>query len=302
LPRKKLLITGASGLLGYALCCQALSAYDVFGVCYKGGIPVEGVTSIRANLTDKTQLTKCFNQVQPQAVIHVAALSQPNDCEQQPGLSKQINLQATIEIARLCSEQSIPLVFTSSDLVFDGRNPPHAEEDPVSPICVYGKQKAEAETSIREIYPEATICRMPLMLGFAPGTGSGFLGHMVRTLAAKQPLSLFTDEFRTPVDTESAAAGLVMALDEKGVLLHLGGPRRLSRFTMGCFVADILRVNHELLKPIRVEDLPMPAPRSPDVSLSSERARILGYVPKELVGFLEKSVPQITNSPGNNQG
>ena len=291
--KKRLLVTGASGLLGYAICRQAMPAWEVYGVCHKGSIAVEGVTPIRADLTDKVHLADCFKQARPQAVIHAAALSQPNDCEQQPEVSEKINLRAAVEIAGLCKTAAIPLVFTSTDLVFDGHHPPYTEEDPVFPICLYGRHKASAEKAIRKIYPDAAICRMPLMLGHAPGTGSGLLGHMVRTLRETQELTLFTDEVRTPVDTGSAARGLLMAIEKGGALLHLGGRRRMSRFSMGCLVADILNADHALLKTMHIEDLPMPAPRSPDVSLNSERAFAVGYVPEDIVAALEKMVPII---------
>lgn len=293
MAKKRLLITGASGLLGYALCQCAIKTCDVYGVCCKREISVEGVTPVRADLTEKTQLADCFENVQPEAVIHAAAFSQPNDCEQHPEKSEKINVQATVAIARCCTEAQIPLVFTSSDLVFNGQAAPYGEDDPVSPICVYGAHKASAERALREIYPAVTICRMPLMLGHAPGTGSGFLGHMVRTLRAEKPLTLFTDEFRTAVDTDSAARGVLAALKQKGALLHLGGRRRFSRFTMGRLVADVLRADHGLLKPMQIQNFPMPAPRSPDVSLSSERAFAMGYEPEDLVAALEKTVPRI---------
>lgn len=293
MARKRLLITGASGLLGYALCQRAIETYDVYGVCNKRDIPVEGVTPIRVDLTDTVQLADCFKHVQPQSVIHAAAFSQPNDCEQQPDKSEKINVQATVAISRYCAEAQIPLVFTSSDLVFNGQAAPYIEDDPVSPICVYGRHKAAAEKALREICPEVVICRMPLLLGHAPGTSSGFLGHMVRTLRAGQPLTLFTEEFRTPVDTGNAAKGLLMALEKQGALLHLGGRRRMSRYTLGCLAADILKADHALLKPMRSADLPMAAPRSPDVSLESRRAHALGYVPGDLVAVLEKTVTRM---------
>ncbi len=290
MTKKRLLITGASGMLGYALCRRALPAWEVYGVCHRGEVRAAGAIPVRVDLTDSDKLAKCFREIKPQAVIHAAALSQPNDCERQPAESEKINLKAAVGIAGLCVGPGIPLVFSSTDLVFDGRNPPCAEEDPVSPICLYGLHKAAAEEAMRVIYPDVTICRMPLMLGHAPGTGSGFLGHMVKTLRDKQELKLFTDEFRTPVDTNSAAAGLLMALEERGALLHMGGRQRMSRFTMGCLVADILKADHELLKPLRIKDLPMPAPRSPDVSLRSDCAFKLGYTPEDISSALEKLV------------
>jgi len=293
MPKERLLITGASGLLGYALCLQAEQAYDVYGTCFKNEVMVPGVKPVKIDLAGSEQIAQCFQEINPQAVIHTAAFSNPNDCEQQPEKSERINLTATIHIARFCAASKIPLVFTSSDLAFNGEDAPYHEDGPVSPICVYGRHKVAAEKAVQKICPAATICRMPLMLGGAPDANSGFLAHMVRTLRKKEQLLLFTDEFRTAVDTDSAATGLLMALKHPGAILHLGGRRRLSRFSMGCLVADVLETDHALLKPMLAKDLPMPAPRSPDVSLSSERAYALGYAPQDLASYLERTVPRI---------
>lgn len=293
MTKKRLLITGAGGLLGYALCRRAVRSWDVYGVYHRGEIHVKGVTPVKVDLADPDQLQRCFREIVPQAVIHAAAVSQPNDCQLQPRKSARVNVGASIRIAGLCTEAAIPLVFTSSDLVFNGLSQPYDETCPVSPICVYGAQKAAAEKAMRVTYPDVTVCRLPLMLGHAPGTGSGFLGHMVRALLEKRELKLFTDEFRTPADTDSVAAGLLMALEKGGALLHLGGRQRLSRLSIGCLVADILKADHSLLRPLLIKNLPMPAPRSPDVSLQSERAYALGYAPADFTTAMEKLVPLV---------
>ena len=104
MPKERLLITGASGLLGNALCRQAEHAHDVYGVCFKNKVTVPDVKSVKIDLADTAQIKESFQEIQPQAAIHAAAFSQPNECEQQPEKSERINVLATEEIASLCAE------------------------------------------------------------------------------------------------------------------------------------------------------------------------------------------------------
>ena len=83
--------------------------------------------------------------VQPAAVIHTAAITDLDFCEQFPDDSLPINLHAPINLAALCGDKDIPFVFTSADLVFDGARAPYAEDDPPTPINVFGEHKALAE-------------------------------------------------------------------------------------------------------------------------------------------------------------
>jgi dTDP-4-dehydrorhamnose reductase len=86
---------------------------------------------VQTDLADYWELKKLFELVRPNAVIHCAAISQPNFCQLNREQSYQINVEASINIARLCSDRSIACLFTSSDLVFDGLHAPYQEQDPV---------------------------------------------------------------------------------------------------------------------------------------------------------------------------
>lgn len=278
-PSKKLLITGASGFLGWQLCRLAAKDWRVLGLFHTQAAAIPGVEWIRADLKDYRSLKALMASTRPQAVIHAAAITHPNLCQEQPHTSARINVDAAVALAGLAADARIPLVFTSTDLVFDGSAPPYGESDPPSPICVYGEQKAMAETQMQQRYPETAICRLPLLFGTAGGAHQGFAVEMIRRLAQGKVVKLFVDEYRTPVDTGSAAHGLLMCLEGGHKVVHLGGRTRMSRFELGRTVERLLGRKTSSIEAVRLADMPMAAPRSPDVSLDSSRAYQMGYRP-----------------------
>lgn len=275
----KLLITGASGFLGWHLCQLAQTQWQVYGLTHSKAINLANINLLKTDLTDIQALKTLFQDLKPDAVIHTAAQSQPNFCQQYPDISYQINVIASLEIAKLCAEFNIPCVFTSTDLVFNGLNPPYTETDSVSPISYYGEQKVLAEQGMLERYPRTAICRMPLMFGDVPNHATSFIQPFIKTLKEGKVLNLFVDEFRTPVGGSSAAKGLLLALETTSGILHLGGKERISRYEFGLLMADILDLPKHLIQPGYQADIKMFAPRPPDVSLDSSKAFNLGYQP-----------------------
>lgn len=283
-----LLITGASGFLGWYLCRQAQPHWHVYGTYRTHPPDLKAVHLLQVDLTDYRSLQTLFQSVRPDAVIHAAALSQPNRCQDEPELSHRINVVASWHIAELCAEAQIPCVFTSSELVFDGLNPPYHETDPVCPINRYGEQKVAAEQGMMARYPQVMIARMPLMFGAVPHAQS-FIQPFLERIRSGQRLNLFTDEIRTPVSGQSAAAGILLMLQHATGIMHLGGRERLSRYDMGMLLVEVLNITDAHLNPCRQADVPMAAPRAPDVSMDSSRAFQLGYHP----GFMHDELMAI---------
>jgi dTDP-4-dehydrorhamnose reductase len=272
---KKLLITGASGFLGQYLCSLAPAGWQVHGI----GHHHPGLNGERLDLTDESALQDYFQTLQPDAVIHAAAMSQPNACEDNPIASHQINVVASHHLAHLCAAAGIPLLFTSSEQVFDGLNPPYRESDRVCPINLYGEQKVAAEVGILQRHPGATICRMPLMYG---AIGS-FIQPFIARLRSGETLNLFTDEIRTPVSGTAAAQGIFIALEKRVQgYLHLGGRERLSRYAMGLLLVELLQIQNPNINACRQADVKMAARRAPDTSLDSAIAFGLGYAPETM--------------------
>jgi dTDP-4-dehydrorhamnose reductase len=274
---RKILVTGASGFLGWNLCQVAQSEWEVHGSYCQQPIEIPGINTHQINLTDPDSVVRTIDLIAPDAVIHTAAASSPNFCQAHPELSYQINVTASQGLAKICSLAKIPFVFTSTDLVFDGTHPPYRETDPVSPINLYGEQKVAAEQAILDTYPQANICRMPLMFGMAPPTATSFIQPWLKALAMGQVLQLFVDEYRTPVSAITAAQGLLLAIERSPNIIHLGGKERISRYEFGKLLVEAFGFNPSLLQPIYQRDLQMLAPRAADVSLNSNKAIKLGY-------------------------
>lgn len=290
----RLLVTGAAGFLGFAVCRELAGRHEVHGVWRSRPLAWPGVTAHQCDLVDPAAVGALWARVRPEGVIHAAALAQPNLCQQNPDLSRRLNVDLPARLAARCADTGARLVFTSTDLVFDGRRGGYAEEDPVNPLSLYGEHKVLAEAAVLARCPSAWVCRMALMYGPAAPGGESFVQPMLRTMAEGGVLSLFTDEFRTPLAAQDAARGLELALlaeepvreetgSAGGRILHLGGPESLSRHRFGLLLAQARAERsgpgRAELKPLSQADLPMAAPRPRDVTLNIAKARRLGFAP-----------------------
>ncbi len=279
---KKLLVTGASGFLGYNVCCAARGAWDVFGGFYTHPVTIDKVKTLQVDLTDIDPLSIVFRDIRPDAVIHCAAFADPNQCQANPDASYRANVQASIAVASVCAKQDIACVFTSTDLVFAGDNPPYGEESKPSPVNLYGQHKLAAEKAMKDAFPEVTICRMPLMFGDVPRAAKTFIQPLIAAIIDNKEIKLFADEYRTPVSGATAARGLLRALETSPGLLHLGGRERISRYEFGIRLARLLGKESPRIVSVFQKDVAMAAPRPQDVSLESKKAFGLGYDPQPL--------------------
>ena len=284
---KKLLITGAHGFLGWNICRLAQGRWHLFGTVYSNQLEIPNVTTARIDLTDLSELKRLFQEVRPDAVIHTAAVSDPNYCQVNPDVSHAINVEASVNIALLCSDYMIPYLYTSTDLVFDGLNAPYQESDPVCPVNVYGEHKAQAEERILKAYPQSAVCRLSLMFGLSGPAAKSFIQPMLLAMKEGRELNLFVNEFRTPLSGEAAVAGLFLALNKVRGIIHLGGKERISRYDFGKLMQRIFKFKNATIRPCKQDEIDMPALRPADVSLDSSKAAALGFRPLPLIEELQ---------------
>jgi dTDP-4-dehydrorhamnose reductase len=280
----RVLVTGAGGLLGGRLAEDLhASGLELIAV-HRGGPPPAGLRSVRAELVGPGALERLLDAERPQAVVHAAAMAQANLCQLGPEAAEAVNARLPGTLAALCQERGIRLVALSTDLVFSGDRSGVSEDEPPGPLSVYGRTKRAGEEAVLAACPTAAVARVALVTGRGHGARGTSSESIAWALAAGQPVTLFADEYRSPVDAASVADAVRLLLERGGAgLFHLGGPERLSRFDLGRRVARALGLDEAGLVAARRAEHPGPEPRAADVALDSSRARReLGWQPLPL--------------------
>jgi dTDP-4-dehydrorhamnose reductase len=216
-------ITGAAGLIGQYLVKTASR--------WAPDWDVQGLSRAELELTDTPTLETRVRALNPDLLIHCAALSRTKDCEQDPEQARRINVEATAHLAQL--SQDIPFIFLSSGEVFDGRTGWYSETDEPNPINVYGQTKLEAEQAVLQ-NPGHTVVRIVLTAGTSESGDRSFVEDMCRVAKAGKDVTLYADEFRCPLPAGIIARAIWELVNRKQPgLYHLGGNERLSRWDIG---------------------------------------------------------------------
>ena len=287
----KVMITGVSGSLGWVLARALAGRCDVTGTYASHPNVPEGVNGIRVDLCDHWAMKEHLERHKPDIIFHLAAITQPDRCEQNPQLAFRVNFEATSEIVRVAETIGARLVYASSDLVFDGTRGGYTEDDIPRPLSIYGMSKLRAEEAALGLSGQALVVRSSLMYGFGSPVSKTFLSRVLETLERGEKMQLFTDQLRNPVLVEDLVQALVIAIDKdlSGVY-HIGGPEVLNRHEFGRKVSRIFGYDETLLVPIKMRDFPYDAKRPLDSTLNTEKyTRATGFTPRPVDEGLEEA-------------
>ena len=274
-------ITGAGGLIG----SHIVRAAAVHAPNWR----VRGLTRSDFDLTDFPEVQRQFEADLPQLLIHCAAMSDPTVCETQHTLTRLVNREATFYLSGLA--QDIPMIFISSDLVFDGKHGNYTEQDEPSPLTFYARTKAEAEALVLANLLHSVV-RTTLNAGKSPDSDRGIEEQLRLRWAKGDTVKLFIDEYRCPTPAEVTARGIwELALAKRPGLYHLAGSQRLSRLEIGQAIAESRPEWNPKIESCSLRDYAGP-PRAPDTSLDCGKLQQILSFP--LTGLREWLVSSAT--------
>lgn len=268
------LISGASGQLGGHVLAQLAaetSAPEIMALAGSGPVVDAGVAVQRVDLGDTAALRGCARSFRPTHIVHLGALTAVADAHARPRAAERVNVGATRVLAETAAELRARLVFTSTDMVFDGAAAPYRESDPPTPVSHYGRTKAAAEQALATVERALTV-RVPLMYGFSRTPRETTFARQIAALRNNDPLRLFTDEFRTPIWLADAAAAIIaLARSDLTGVIHVAGRERLSRFEMVERFAGVLGIAEPNLVATSRLSIASSEPRPADLSLDGTR-------------------------------
>ena len=284
----RLLVTGASGLLGLNLALEAARDHQVFGSVHLHPVRTRAFEVVQGDLTNAETLKKVIDKAEPDWIINCAALADLEACERHPALASALNEDLPARLA-LAARGRCQLIHLSTDAVFDGQRGGYSEEDQPNPLSVYARTKLAGEEAVLAANPQAMVARVNLF-GWSLSGKRSLAEFFFNNLSQGRPVNGFTDVYFCPLFVNHLANTLLRMLEEdlQG-LYHVVSSDCLSKYDFGVALAEKFGFSAELISPISVLDGGLQAARSPNLTLkNSKLVSALGEAPPPLSAGLEE--------------
>jgi dTDP-4-dehydrorhamnose reductase len=258
----RIFLTGADGQLGHELVA-AFADHEV--------VATDGA---QVDITDRAALIDAVGAARPDVVVHPAAWTAVDACEGDPDRAFAVNAVGTRNVAEAAARRDVPVVYVSTDYVFDGTKPtPYDEGDEPNPQSVYGRSKLAGE---RELHPGSTIVRTSWVCGFH---GPNMVKTILR-LAAEHPTLSFVDDQRGhPTFAPDLAAVIrTLVVEQRPGLFHVTNQGAVSWYEFARAVLESSGLDPDRVQPVSTADLqpPRPAPRPANSVLDNAELRRSG--------------------------
>jgi dTDP-4-dehydrorhamnose reductase len=292
----RILVTGASGLLGLNLALEASQQHEVFGSVKSNAIQTTAFTVIQSDLTLPGALEKLIDGCQPEWVINCAALANLEACEANPALAEKLNSELPEKLANYVSKGGARLVHISTDAVFDGKRGSYSEDDPPNPLSLYAWTKLEGEKAVLNTDPQAIVARVNLY-GWSLSGKRSLAEFFFNNLSTGKRIKGFTNVYFCPLFVNDLAMILLRML-ERGLqgLYHVVSSECSSKYDFGVQLARLFDFEEALIEPALVSESGLKAARSPKLTLKSDKlSSELGETTPDLRSGLEKLHAQYKN-------
>lgn len=263
----KILLTGASGLLGNAYARAAVRRGHQLTALANLNFPsAPGLSrSVQLDLSRPNALTSLCLEIWPDAIVNCAAISEPASVVAQPALAEKINVALPRHLAQLSHHLNARLIHISTDMVFDGRSEqPYRSTDMPAPTNLYGQTKLMAEREVLEHNPvDPVVLRIPILMGNSPSGQRSVHEKLIAAIRAGQRPKLFCDEIRQPASADNVAEVMLELTERRDLhgIFHWAGSEALSRLEMGLRILRHFRIDPATIASARQNENPNTADR-----------------------------------------
>jgi len=261
----KVLVTGTKGQLGY----------DVVNELTDRGIEAVGVDIEEMDITDADSVNRVIAQAAPDAVIHCAAYTAVDAAEDNVELCRRVNVDGTQNIANICKKLDIPMIYISTDYVFDGEGErPWEPDDERTPLNVYGQTKYEGELAVQNTLEKYFIVRIAWVFGV---NGKNFVRTMLNLAKTHDHITVVNDQFGSPTYTYDLARLLVdMVLTDKYGIYHATNEGICTWYEFACEIFRQAGVKVEV-EPVSAKQYQARAKRPSNSRMSKEKLDKNGF-------------------------
>lgn len=296
----RVLLTGSNGLLGQKLTDFIIQKTNYLLCCTSQGVnrnPNDaGYDFVQLDLLDKDGLKALIQEFQPSHIIHCAAMTSVEACEQEAEKCQQLNVDLVGDLANWAREFDYHLTFLSTDFVFDGKNGPYKEGDPVKACNAYGQSKIEAEALILGSGCRAAILRTILVYGvIADKNRSNLVLWAKQKLEKGEKINVVDDQWRMPTWVDDLAMTCILSVEKnaKGIF-HISSEQQYSIIEAVYEIADFWGLDKSLISPVHAADIGQAENRPQRTGFYLDKAKTeLGYVPtsfKESLNYIDQQI------------
>lgn len=272
----KLLITGASGLLGSNLAKIASENFDTYGTYCNNKINFVNCpcSILKMDIQEKSQV-KIIENINPDLIVHCAAYVNVDGCEKNPDDAYQINVAGTENIVKESEKTGSFLIHISTDLVFDGIKGNYCEDDKTNPINIYGKTKLESEEIVKNSDCKYCIVRTNIY-GWNKRNKLSLTEWMIHKLENNEKLNGFYDAIFTPIFVNNLTDVLLEIYENKICgLFHIYGSESCSKLEFAKKIANVFELNKNLVESTSIDEMDFIAKRAKNLSMRTEKIRSL---------------------------
>jgi S-adenosylmethionine synthetase len=249
--RMRVLLTGASGLLGRAFVRQFAESSELYATAFSRSTP----PLHRLDLRSKDATQSLVQDFRPQLIIHSAAERRPDICENDPEATDALNVSSVEFLAEAAKEVGATLVYISTDYVFDGTTPPYAINASANPLNYYGRSKLAGERAALESGAKVCVLRVPILYGPVESLEESAVTLLARLLESngERKVDHWAIRFPTHVDDVAAAVRGLADVLERGEripkILHFSGDEALTKYEMARMMAEACNRSSDHLRP-----------------------------------------------------